>query len=184
MRASWLSRRRLWKSWASAKPPTSIDELDEVAQAFEIIDGDGNIERVGLLPANLTWWAHVFGGGLYDEDSGTITANDPANVAALEWMAGYWSRLGPEKVAAFTSGFGDYLSTQNPFFVGKEGFKQVGEWFIQFQKKFAPDLEMDMIAAPYPDGGRAELHHLSAAASSRSRPASSIRTRLGNSSAG
>ncbi|MCY4246238.1 MAG: substrate-binding domain-containing protein [Chloroflexi bacterium] len=137
-----------------SEPPSSIEELDEACQAFEIIDSNGNIERVGLLPDNLTWWAHVFGGSLYDEDSGTITANDPVNVAALEWMAGYWSRLGPERVAAFTSGFGDYLSTQNPFFVGKEGFKQVGEWFIQFQKQFAPDLEMDMIAAPYPDGGR------------------------------
>ncbi len=135
-------------------PPTSIDELDEVSQAYEIIDSAGNIERVGLLPSNIQWWGIVFGGGFYDEDTQTITANDPANVAALEWMAGYWSRLGADKVAAFTSGFGDYISTQNPFFVGKEGFKQVGEWFIQFQKKFAPDLEMDMIAAPYPDGGR------------------------------
>ncbi len=135
-------------------PPTSIDELDEVSQAYEIIDSAGNIERVGLLPSNIQWWGIVFGGGFYDEDTQTITANDPANVAALEWMSGYWSRLGADKVAAFTSGFGDYISTQNPFFVGKEGFKQVGEWFIQFQKKFAPDLEMDMIAAPYPDGGR------------------------------
>jgi multiple sugar transport system substrate-binding protein len=135
-------------------PPTSIEGLDEVSQAYEIIDSAGNIERVGLLPANIQWWGIVFGGNYYDEDTGTITANDPANVAALEWMASYWDRLGPDKVAAFTSGFGDYISTQNPFFVGKEGFKQVGEWFIQFQKKFAPDLEMDMIAAPYPDGGR------------------------------
>ena len=135
-------------------PPTSIEEMDEVSQAYEIIDSAGNIERVGLLPANIQWWGIVFGGMYYDEENQQITANDPKNVAALEWMASYWERLGPDRVAAFTSGFGDYISTQNPFFVGKEGFKQVGEWFIQFQKKFAPDLEMDMIAAPYPDGGR------------------------------
>jgi len=137
-----------------SEPPKSIEELDAVAQALEIIDSDGNIERAGYLPDRLRWWGLVFGGSFYDEDSQTITANDPANVAALEWMASYWSRLGPEKVAAFTSGFGNYISTQNPFFVGKEGFKRVGEWFIQFQQRFAPDLEMDMIAAPYPDGGR------------------------------
>ena len=135
-------------------PPTSIEEMDEVSQAYEIIDSAGNLERVGLLPANIQWWGIVFGGMYYDEENQQITANDPKNVAALEWMASYWERLGPDRVAAFTSGFGDYISTQNPFFVGKEGFKQVGEWFIQFQKKFAPDLEMDMIAAPYPDGGR------------------------------
>lgn len=135
-------------------PPTTTDELDEVAQALEIVDSDGNIERVGLLPDNLAWWGIVFGGTFYDEENQQITANDPKIVAALEWMASYWERLGPERVAAFTSGFGDYISTQNPFFVGKEGFKQVGEWFIQFQKQFAPDLEMAMISAPYPDGGR------------------------------
>ena len=26
------------------------------------MDADGNIERVGLLPAGLTWWGRVFGG--------------------------------------------------------------------------------------------------------------------------
>ena len=71
-----------------SEAPSTIAELDEACQAFEIVDGDGNIERVGMLPANLTWWGHVFGGSLYDEETQTITANDPANVAALEWMAG------------------------------------------------------------------------------------------------
>lgn len=135
-------------------PPTTIAELDEVNMALEKLDASGNIEQVGLLPDGLRWWGHIFGGTFYDEANQKITANDPKIVAALEWMAGYWSRLGPEKVAAFTSGFGDYMSTQNPFFAGKEGFKQVGEWFIQFQKQFAPDLDMDFIAAPYPEGGR------------------------------
>jgi multiple sugar transport system substrate-binding protein len=135
-------------------PPTTLAELDEMSQALEKVDSDGNIERVGILPAGLRWWGFVFGGSFYDEANNKITANDPKIVAALEWMAGYWSRLGPEKVAAFTSGYGDYISTQNSFFVGKESFTQVGEWFIQFQKKYAPDLEMDMMAAPPPDGGR------------------------------
>src|SRR5207237_10548883 len=31
---------------------------------------------------------------------------------------------------------------------------QVGEWFIQFQQKFAPQLDMDMMAYPAPEGGR------------------------------
>jgi multiple sugar transport system substrate-binding protein len=137
------------------EPPTTLDELDTVAMALEKVDADGNIERVGLLPVGLRWWGLVFGGTFYDEANQKITANDPKIVAALDWMASYWSRLGPEKVAAFQSGFGDYLSTQNSFFAGKEAFTQVGEWFIQFQKQFAPDMEMNMMAAPPPDGGRA-----------------------------
>jgi multiple sugar transport system substrate-binding protein len=135
--------------------PTTLAELDEISLALEKVDADGNIERVGILPGGLRWWGYVFGGTFYDEGNQKITANDPKIVAALEWMAGYWSRLGPEKVAAFQSGFGDYISTQNSFFVGKESIVQVGEWFIQFQKQFAPDLDMDFFAGTPPEGGRA-----------------------------
>lgn len=134
-------------------PPKMTPELDEIAQKLEKFDANGNIERVGLLPAGLTWWGRVFGGSFYDAENQKITANDPRIVAALDWEASYRQRLGPEKVAAFQSGFGDYMSTQNSFFVGKEAMTQVGEWFIQFQKKFAPDLVMEFMPAPYPEGG-------------------------------
>jgi multiple sugar transport system substrate-binding protein len=135
-------------------PPTTLAELDAASLALEKVDANGNIESVGILPANLRWWGLVFGGTFYDEANRTVTANDPRIVAALEWMTSYWSRLGADKIAAFQSGFGDYLSPQNSFFVGKENITQVGEWFIQFQKRFAPDLVMEMMAAPPPDGGR------------------------------
>jgi multiple sugar transport system substrate-binding protein len=118
------------------------------------VDSDGNIERVGILPITLRWWGLVFGGTFYNEANQQITANDPKIVEALDWMASYRRRLGPEKVAAFTSGFGDYASPQNSFFVGKEAMTQVGEWFIEFTNRFAPDMEMDMFAAPPPEGGR------------------------------
>jgi multiple sugar transport system substrate-binding protein len=138
-----------------ANPPKNQVELDAAAQKLEKLDADGNIERVGILPAGMTWWGRVFGGNFYDAENQKITANDPKNVAALEWMGGYRDRLGPDKVAAFQSGFGDYMSTQNSFFAGKESMTQVGEWFIQFQKKFAPDLVMEFMPAPPPEGGRA-----------------------------
>ncbi len=134
--------------------PKSTTELDVDAEKLEKIDANGNIERVGILPAGLTWWGRVFGGNFYDEANNKITANDPKIVAALDWEGSYRKRLGPEQVAAFQSGFGDYMSTQNSFFAGKEAMTQVGEWFIQFQKKFAPDLIMEFMPAPYPDGGR------------------------------
>lgn len=135
-------------------PPKTLAELDEASLKLEKVDANGNIESVGILPATLRWWGLVFGGSFYDEANQKVTANDPKIVAALDWMLSYWNRLGADKIAAFQSGYGDYLSPQNSFFVGKENITQVGEWFIQFQKKFAPDLDMDMMAAPPPDGGR------------------------------
>ena len=138
-----------------ATPPATNADLTAAAEALEIVDDAGNIQRVGLLPTGMLWWGRVFGGNFYDEANRTITANDPANVAALDWMGSFRSRLTPDAVNAFTSGYGDYMSTQNSFFVGKEAMTQVGEWFIQFQKKFAPDLVMEFMPAAPPDGGRA-----------------------------
>lgn len=139
----------------ASTPPATLAELDAAAESLEVIGDDGSIERVGLLPGGLSWWGHVFGGSFYNEDSGQITANDEKIVAALEWMTGYRTRLGIEQVAAFESGYGDYMSTQNPLFAGKKAMDQVGEWFIQFNKRFAPELDIPMIPAPPPEGGLA-----------------------------
>jgi multiple sugar transport system substrate-binding protein len=145
---------KLFESVGITAAPKTVAELDAASLKLEQIDSSGNISRVGILPSNIWQWGHVFGGTFYDEANKKITANDPKIVAALDWMAGYWKRLGPDKVAAFISGYGDFMSTQNSFFAGVENIYACGEWFIQFQQKFAPDLDMEMMAYPAPDGGR------------------------------
>jgi multiple sugar transport system substrate-binding protein len=135
-------------------PPKTIAEVDSAAQKLDKIDANGNIERYGLMPAGIFQWGQVFGGNFYDENNQKITANDPKNVAALDWMLEYAKRLDITKVDAFQTGFGDYMSPQNSFFVGKECMTQVGEWFISFVNKFAPGLDYDFIGYPSPDGGR------------------------------
>jgi multiple sugar transport system substrate-binding protein len=71
-------------------------------------------------------------------------------------MLEYAERLDITKVEAFQSGFGDYMSPQNQFFVGKEVITQVGEWFISFIDKYAPGLDYQFMAAPAPSTGRAD----------------------------
>jgi multiple sugar transport system substrate-binding protein len=135
-------------------PFTTLDDLDEAAKALDKFDSNGNIERYGFMPGGLFWWGNVFGGNFYDEANKKITANDPKIVAALDWMRGYAERLDITKVEAFESGFGDYMSPQNAFFVGKQAMTQVGEWFISFVDKYAPGLDYAFMGAPAPAGGR------------------------------
>jgi multiple sugar transport system substrate-binding protein len=137
-------------------PPATSAELDAAAQALDIIDANGDIERYGLMPAALYYWGLVFGADYYDEANKQITANDPKAVAALAWMKGYADRLDFTKVQAFQSGFGDYMSPQNSFFVGKQAMTQVGEWFISFINQFSPGLDFDFMPGPPPDGGRTD----------------------------
>jgi multiple sugar transport system substrate-binding protein len=136
-------------------PPKSVTDLDAAAQKLDKIEANGNITRVGLMPSGLFGWGLTFGGNYYDEANKKITANDPKIVAALDWMFGYAKRLDITKVEAFQTGFGDYMSPQNAFFVGKLGMDDtVGEWFISFVDKFAPGLDYDFIPKPAPADGR------------------------------
>lgn len=136
------------------KPPTTIAELDEAAKALDKVDANGNIERYGFFPSGLYWWGYVFGGNYYDDATKKMTLNDSKVIAALDWMSTYAKRLDITKVDAFKTGFGDYSSPQNSFFVGKEVITRVGEWFISFVEKFSPGLAYDFMAAPSPEGGR------------------------------
>jgi hypothetical protein len=133
-------QRRSWQKWCRTRPtrrkaaPSSMP----LRRASEKWMPTATSSASACCLPGLTWWGRVFGGSFYDAANQKITADDPKVVAALEWEASFRQRLSPEKVAAFQSGFGDYMSTQNSFFVGKEAMTQVGEWFIQFQKSLPP----------------------------------------------
>lgn len=71
------------------KPPTTLDELVEMAQALTIYDGSGtevlNITQEGFAPQLSGQWHHWFrevllrqyGGAPYSEDGTTVTWNSP-----------------------------------------------------------------------------------------------------------
>jgi len=136
------------------KPPVSIADLDAANQKLEKVDDKG-IQRVGMIPGGITGpWTYAYGGGLYDDKAGKLTITDEHNVAALEMIGAYYKRLGTDKINAFTSGFGDFMSAQNPFMAGIQTIYGCGEWMIQFIKKYAPDTDYAYMTYPYPDGGR------------------------------
>jgi multiple sugar transport system substrate-binding protein len=135
-------------------PPKTIPDTDAANSKLEKIDSNGNIQRVGLLPGGIFDWGRVFGGDWYDETAKKFTLDLPQNIAALEWIGGYWKRLGPDKIAAFNSGQGDFLSANNPFFAGLIAIYGCGEWMIHFVRDFAPKTDYDYMTYPYPEGGR------------------------------
>ena len=135
-------------------PPKTVTELDADNAKLEKIDANGNIQRVGMLPGGIFDWGRVYGGDWYDEGAKKFTLDLPQNIAALDWIGSYWKRLGPDKVAAFRSGEGDFVSANNPFFVGLETIYGSGEWMIDLIRTYAPKTEYDYLTYPYPDGGR------------------------------
>lgn len=77
-------------------PPQTNDELLETALALTQRDGGGNITVEGLTldmgGQDHQWWREVlvrqFGGQPYSDDYSTVTYNDEAGLAALEFYTG------------------------------------------------------------------------------------------------
>ncbi len=149
------------------KPPRTIDDLDRMADKLTVVDKQGNISILGINPwewegANSMFtWGYAFGGSLYKEPDqdhplGTVTADDPKVVEALEWMAKFGRKYDVRKVNSFTTqviGIGN-----DPFFAGKSAMRLMHVSQIKQLRKYAPtmDFGIGLIPAPldgeYPNG--------------------------------
>jgi multiple sugar transport system substrate-binding protein len=138
-------------------PPRTPTEVDRAAKACTKYDANGNLVRYGFRPENLDVWAYVFGGDWYDARTRRVTANDPHNIAALRWMAGYNRMFDLRKIQAFQSAFGDNDSANGPFFIGKLAMWHTGEWSEEFIRRYAPGLEWGWFPLPAPPNGRTNV---------------------------
>jgi multiple sugar transport system substrate-binding protein len=137
------------------RPPQTIEELDKAAKACTLTRPNGSFVRYGFRPTGLEMWAYVFGGQWYDEKTGRVTANDPHNLAALQWMCSYAKNYDIQRMQAFESAFGQEQSANASFFVGKQAMWPTGEWAESFIKRYADkDLDWGFFALPAPPGGR------------------------------
>jgi len=136
------------------RPPETLSELAEYAERLTIVE-DGEVVRLGYIPAEPGWWnwawGYFFGAELWDEES-QITCDDPGNIAAFEWVAGYAQRYGVQQLQTFRSGFGSFSSPANPFLSGKVAMVLQGVWMHNFIDTHAPGLEWGAAPFPYPDG--------------------------------
>ncbi len=134
-------------------PPRTISELDRAVAAVTQYNDNGDFVRYGFRPTWLENWAYVFGGRWYDEESGRITANHPANVACLRWMASYSKTYDIGKMQAFEQSFGNSMSANGSFFTGKQVIMISGEWVKEHIGKYAPGMDWGYFPFPSPPGG-------------------------------
>ena len=149
------------------KPPRTIDDLDAMIDKLTKVDSNGGILQLGINPwewtgANaLFTWGYAFGGNFFTEPDtehplGTVTADNPGVVRALEWLAQFGRKYNVRKIRSFSSqvvGIGN-----DPFFAGKSAMKLLHVSQIKELNKYAPtmDLGIGLIPAPpngeYPNG--------------------------------
>ncbi len=138
------------------KYPTTIEEMDAMAAKIVTLV-NGHIDKSGFMPAEPGWWnwgwGYVFGGKLWDANTGKITANAPENVRAFNWVRSYTDRYGASELSTFRSGFGNFSSPQNAFLSGKVAMELQGVWMYNFIDQYAPSMEKPVLnwaAVPFP----------------------------------
>jgi ABC-type glycerol-3-phosphate transport system substrate-binding protein len=172
-----LTNKRLFKEAGldPEKPPTTIEELDDFAAKLTkwevtLPSGEKKIEsgylpdvppsqkrliQAGFLPSEPGWWSYgwgyFFGGRLLDGPN-QISADNPANLRAYDWVASYSKHFGIGVIKRFRSGFGNFASPQNGFLSGKVAMVLQGVWMHNFIEKYAPGLQWAAAPFPYPEG--------------------------------
>jgi multiple sugar transport system substrate-binding protein len=124
------------------KPAVTTADFLEHSKQIVKKDSSGDLQRIGYVPSagHLVNWAYIHGGKFYDEGSGKITANDPANVAALEYMKEFVKLYDVNKLAAFNSQPGMF-EAGNPFSTKRLASVFDGFWFYEAIDQHAPDLD-------------------------------------------
>lgn len=137
------------------RAPRTLAELDKFAEKLTKFDEKGKIQAVGFIPWWGNWffpaWSWTFGGKIVDRKTLKVTANDPKNIQALEWITSYAKKYGIQAIATFGAGFTGGLN--NPFFMGKEAMEANGQWMLKEIERYAPRLNFDVAPVPHPPGG-------------------------------
>jgi multiple sugar transport system substrate-binding protein len=139
-------------------PPTTTAQLYADAARLTKVNSSGLITQLGFLPAwpgaangqtctleSLGW---VFGGGW--TSGSKPTANAAGNLAALEWEDSFYNKFGAQKMAAFQSSAGAYLTATDPLFEGKLAMSFDGPWVLAWMKSASPQMVANMGVAPFP----------------------------------
>lgn len=138
---------------AGVQPPTTMDELADAVKKLTVTDANGAITQIGLgnpsASTLFTTLGYAFGGTWDGKNGKTPTPDDPKNVEALDWYAKTLTdTYGADKIATFTSGLGQYMSAQDPFYTGKEAMVIDGEWQAVNIPKVAPNLNWGVVDIP------------------------------------
>ena len=149
-------------------PPGTLADLDAIAVTIAPPQKSQRLDQVGYLPdpRRLWAWGPVFGGKFANltasHPEATITADQPAILRALEWMASYRDHYGTGRVTAFRSGDQALTGTLFPLLANRRyAVIMDGQWRVRdiFEARQLaasngqPMDEYGVVPLPPPPGG-------------------------------
>lgn len=148
---------------AGIEPPTTFDELVDAGTALTTVE-NGTVTRLGFGPLDLRSMVWAAGGEWVQDGAPSPTTEELETVAGLYLQQLDDSGTNPSTAATFTSSFGDYWSSDNPFYTGQVAMTLDGPWHTAMTQQYAPeDFEWGVTSIPVPSDrpeleGTAPLH--------------------------
>lgn len=136
-----------------SEPPTTMEELYEMAEKATQVDDSGTITRLGYplfpLASARQELVYSFGGRWWSEDGKTLTPDDPLILESLNMNMKYREKYGVEQVQAFVASANTNRYTENDmFFAGKQLFRFDGPWLATMAADWGPDVNFDVALTP------------------------------------
>ncbi|HEU5315609.1 MAG TPA: extracellular solute-binding protein [Chloroflexota bacterium] len=138
------------------KPPTTWDELRQMAIKLTKRRGDGGFERVGFYTEYGQAHYHIFGwqngGGFQTADGKKATLTDGKNQEALQWMVDLVKDVGGrDPIEDFRKGWGS--NAQHPFLVGQVAMLYETNGLAGTVARYRPDMKFGAVQPPLRKAG-------------------------------
>jgi multiple sugar transport system substrate-binding protein len=136
--------------------------LSADAKKLTKYDANGHIERIGFIPWEFGYdnamftFGYLFGGDFYIPPGpgkliGTVTADDPKNVEALQWLSDYAKQYDIRKMTLFHENSAGL--SNDPFYVGTEAMCFMHIMQMAQMRKYAPTMDYGIAPEPASPGG-------------------------------
>lgn len=145
-------RADLLKEAGYSEPPTTFEELKDMAIALTEYDAEGNIVQAGFVPDypwmdNVCW--PVMAGAQWIDENNNITFDSDEIKEAYQFQLDIYNELGYDKIIKFKEGFGARDSSENPLLRGKVAMMFYSELLLPSLIAYGPDVEWDVISLPH-----------------------------------
>lgn len=137
--------------------PTTWDELIHIAQTLTTIDADGNVKKLGYVPAGWSEWMQAtYRNGhdwLGDGTPEQIAVDNPLALEALQYVIDLYAAMGGwDAVGAATDAWGNQ-QLGNPMIAGVASSIFSGVFTVNIINEQAPDLNYKIGKVPHGPNG-------------------------------
>lgn len=134
--------------------PKTMDELAKCIEDLTIVEKDGTISQMGMIP-DYPWldslmWSTAFGAEFLDKATNKVTFDSDKMISAFKFQKNIYDKYGYDKVKRFVDTLGGRATAQDPLLTGKVAMRWNSETVIPKLEQFGADIDWKIALFPDP----------------------------------